>query len=253
MYVVDDVNDRIQVWFQGNTLLGRSLAAVALNPWNIFVTTNRDIYIVNGNPYHRVNKWLWNSTNLTTIMDTDGSCWGIFVDACENIYCSLSESNLVLKRSVNSTISAIAGNGTNGSASSLLNEPRGIFLDKNSNLYVADCLNHRIQFFQSGQRNGTTVAGDGAPGTILLSYPSAVILDGDEHLFIADTINNRIVASTSNGFHCIVGCSGRNGDLSNELSFPRNLAFDSNGNLFVADTENHRIQKFLLATNSCCK
>ena len=130
-------------------------------------------------------------------------------------------------------------------------DPHGIYVDINFDLYVADSGNNRIQLFRSGDLNGITLAGNGAPGTITLRYPTAVVLDNDGYLFIVDSGNNRIVGSGLNGFRCLVGCSGTSGSESNQLSWPKSMAFDSYGNMFVADTGNSRIQKFLLNSNSC--
>lgn len=135
----------------------------------------------------------------------------------------------------------------------MLYNPNGIFVDNNFNLYVADTGNHRIQFFQSGQLTATTVVGKGAPGTISLYNPTDVLLDADGYLFIVDSGNYRIVGSASNGFRCIVGCSGSSGSSSNLLSAPQRIAFDNYGNIFISDSNNNRIQKFVLATNTCSK
>jgi sugar lactone lactonase YvrE len=133
----------------------------------------------------------------------------------------------------------------------MLYNPQGIYVDINFNLYVADSRNNRIQLFQSGQLNATTIAGNGAPETIMLNNPTDVVLDADGYIFIVDSKNYRIVGSGPNGFRCIVGCSGASGSLSNQLNSPQAMAFDSYGNIFVTDYNNNRIQKFLLATNSC--
>ena len=138
-----------------------------------------------------------------------------------------------------------------GSASNMLNSPWGIFVDINFNLYVADCYNHRIQFFRSGELKGTTLAGANASGTITLKYPSSVVLDADGYLFIVDSDNHRIVGSGPTGFRCVVGCSNTTGTASNQLYYPQTMAFDSYGNIYVIDEANSRIQKFTLSTNSC--
>jgi hypothetical protein len=146
-----------------------------------------------------------------------------------------------------------AGNGILGSGSSMLSGPYGIFVDIELNLYVADTVNHRIQLFQSGQINGTTIAGNGALGTVTLNYPAGIILDADCYLFIADASLKHIVGSGPAGYRCIVECSGESGTASNQFNAPYALSFDSFANMFVVDSDNNRIQKFLLATNSCGK
>ena len=187
---------------------------------------------------------------------TNGSCDDLFIDKYANIYCSMGSGNMVLKKSFNddaNTSTVVAGNGTNGSAPYLLSAPAGIFVTTSFNLYVADSGNDRVQLFLSGQRDGTTKAGNNAPGTISLNNPSGVVLDGNECIFIVDQGNNRIVRSGPGGFRCIVGCTGTNGSASNQLLAPRRMSFDSVGSIFVIDGGNQRIQKFVLARNTCGK
>jgi sugar lactone lactonase YvrE len=147
-----------------------------------------------------------------------------------------------------------AGNGSLGSTSDLLNSPRGIYVDINFNLYVADSGNNRIQLFQSGQLTGTTIVGStSSTTTITLNGPTGLVLDADNYLFIVDSNNHRIIASGPNGFRCLVGCSETNGSSSSQLFYPQNMAFDSYGNIYVTDRNNNRIQKFILQDNLCSK
>jgi sugar lactone lactonase YvrE len=155
-----------------------------------------------------------------------------------------------LSSSTNTTIT-VAGNGSYGSGPHMLNLPRGIFVDLNFTLYVADSFNFRIQRFWLGDTNGTPVAGAGAPSTITLMLPTGVVLDADGYLFIVDGVGNRIVGSGPNGFRCIAGCSFGFGSAMNQLLAPSAFTFDIDGNIYVADTYNHRIQKFILDINSC--
>jgi DNA-binding beta-propeller fold protein YncE len=135
----------------------------------------------------------------------------------------------------------------------MLYKPRGIFVNSGLNFYVADCGNNRIQFFQSGQLNGTTVTINGLNGIFTLSCPTEVVLDIDGYLFIADSENNRILGSGPTGFRCIVGCTGTTGLAADQLNSPHSLSFDSYGNLFVIEYGNNRLQKFFLSSNSCGK
>jgi hypothetical protein len=222
-----------------------------------FVTINGDVYIGSAYPYYYwyyyVIKWTINTTSNILYSNTGQECTGIFVDVSNTLYCSITDLHEVTKiwlGDSTNTWTTVAGTGSYGSTASMLYSPRGIFVDINFDLYVADFYNNRIQLFQLGQSNALTVAGNGVSGTITLYYPSGVVLDADKYLFIVDHNNNRIVAEGSNGFRCLFGCSG-GGSASNQLSYPYSMAFDSYGNIFVADSSNNRIQKFILATNSC--
>jgi sugar lactone lactonase YvrE len=147
----------------------------------------------------------------------------------------------------------VAGTGSAGSSSNELDFPYGIFVNTNFDLYVADTGNKRIQRFQSGEKNGTTVAGQGIPQNLQLNHPTNVVLDSDGYLFIADNGNHRIIRSGFDQFECIIGCTGQSGAASNELNQPYAIRFDSYGNLYVSDEQNDRIQKFTIVTDFCGK
>jgi hypothetical protein len=189
-------------------------------------------------------------------MYVSSQCLGLFVDINNTLYCSMASLNQVVKGWLNNnmtTSTVAAGTGSPGSASDMLNQPYGIFVDDNFDLYVADYGNSRIQLFGLGQLNATTVAGGVSLNiTIALYNPYGITLDADNYLFIVDSSNARIVGSGPNGFRCLVGCSG-SGSASNQLNGPSTLSFDSYGNMFVTDFYNNRVQKFILLTNSCGK
>ena len=254
IYVTDKSgNGRVRVWREGNMTLSRIISGNLSSPFAVFVTLSGNVYVDNGKNYSRVDMWTSASIRGVAIMNVNTTCYGLFVDLYNDLYCSVSDLHQVFKKSLNndSNTTIAAGNGTRGSTSNMLNAQRGIFLDNNSNLYVADCGNDRIQLFLFGQLNATTVLGNGPTTTITLSCPIGIILDGDGYLFITDSGNNRIVGPGPNGYQCVAGCTGGNGSASDQLSYPRSLSFDSYGNIFVADGYNDRIQKFLLATNTC--
>ena len=221
-------------------------------PQSIFVTTNGDIYAENKWRDSRVDKWIAENETWISIMNATSTCYDLFIDIYESLYCSIYENHRVDKKWLNDTEAIVAGTGDDGSSSYMLRNPHGIFVDINLDLYVADSGNNRIQLFRLNQRNGITVAGKESPKlTIELNEPTGVILDGDRHLFIVDRANHRIIGSDENGFRCIFGCFGGGGTLD-KLSYPQLMSFDSYGNIYVTNRNAHRIQK-LVKNNTCGK
>jgi sugar lactone lactonase YvrE len=213
---------------------------------------NGDIYFENGNETGRIEKWSTNVTSTTFVTKFNGSCYGLFVDINNTLYCSLRIQNQVVSVTLNNNtnfFAILAGTGSSGSTSAAFRGPWGIFVDINFDLYVAHAGNNRIQRFRRGELNGTTVAGKGVPYNLTLKYPTDVILDADGSLYIADNNNNRIIRAGSTTFYCVAGCSGSSGSAPDQLNKPYSLRFDSQGNIYVADEFNSRIQKFILTTN----
>ena len=213
-----------------------------------------EIFVDNGPPNSRVDRWTRNGTRLSSPMSTCAPCSGLFIDSENNLYCSQFNAHQVVRTSLNNldpTLTIVAGTGCSGSTSNMLNHPWGIVVTIDLDLYVADQSNDRIQLFRFGKMNATTVSVNGATGTITLSGPTGFVLDADGYLFIVDSGHHRIIGSSSGGFRCVAGCSGSGGSAPDHLSSPATLSFDRDGNMFVSDTFNGRIQKFLLANNSC--
>lgn len=256
VYTSDDTSGRISIWLNGSISPTRNISLDFNITFSLFVSTNGEIFVDNGARHRRVEKWSFNATNATTVMNVNPFCCSLFVDVTNTLYCAMGEAHLVNKtslyRGMNSTKIA-AGNGTAGSGRTMLSYPRGVLVDTMLNMYVADSGNNRIQLFEPENLTGTTIVGNGASGTINLNVPMGLAVDDAGHLFIADSQNSRIIGSGINGFRCIVGCTSTRGSPSNQLAMPSALSFDSYGNLFVVDTYNDRIQKFSLINNICGK
>ncbi|CAF1582908.1 unnamed protein product [Adineta steineri] len=255
VYVPNRDSNTILSWPQGSTTYTSNSYSNLNNSYSLFVSMTGDIYIDNGYSYGRVDKYIFNTSNRVTVMNVNGSCYGLFLDINNNLYCSLKNLHQVVKLLLNNgtTIPTIAaGNGSAGSLSNMLNSPQGIYVDSNLNLYIADCANNRIQLVQTSQLNGVTIVGNGSSTNFILNYPTGIVLDANGYLFIVDSYNHRIVASSYYGFRCIVGCSG-GGSSASQLSFPQSMAFDSYGNIYVTDRNNSRVQQFALQTNNCSK
>ncbi len=244
------------MWFNNSINPTRTISGDLLQPWSLFVTTSGDIYVDNAGWNNQVSKRTLNTNSSFDAMYIGAACYGLFVDINNTLYCSLHDLHQVVTKSLNSDSNItriVAGNGTAGSASNMLNKSEGIFVNINFNLYVADYGNNRVQLFQFGQLNATTAAGsESLNPTIALNGPTGIVLDADGYLFIVENNENRIIGSGPNGFRCLVGCSG-GGSASSQLSDPQTLSFDSYGNMFVTDWGNSRIQKFILLTNSSGK
>ena len=243
------------MWHEGSINTTQVIPGNFTDPNSLFVTSNGDIYIDDGEENGRVQKWKAQTNTFDTVMNVNSSCWGLFVDTNETLYCSMLNHHQVVKKSLNDhqmkSIVVAAGTGSKGSTFKELNGPVGMFVDVNFDLYVADCRNNRIQLFESGDLNGITVAGDGSINpTINLFCPSGIVLDAQKYLFIVENGNHRIVGSNLNGFRCLIGCYG-GGSQSNQLLDPNSFSFDRSGNILVADESNHRIQKFEYFGRSC--
>ena len=253
VYAANYLDGRIHIWLEGSTNSTSIIAPNSTDAYTLFVTPQGDIYIDDWS-LNRINVCRKNETSCLSTLNVGGGCLSAFVDTNSSLYCSVRFTNYVIKKSLNSNdnqVPIVAGTYCTGYQPHMLNNPRGLFVTINFELYVADAGNNRIQRFQPSQLNGTTVAGSNAPGTIPLCYPTAVMLDDDGYLFILDSENYRVVGSDLYGFRCLFGCTHGCWPASGRLSYHQSMVFDSHGNIFVAGGNSGRVQKFLLSSNSC--
>ncbi|CAF0993172.1 unnamed protein product [Adineta steineri] len=252
IYVANQENNAILMWDEESVNPIKIISGNFTEPLSLFVTLSDDIYIDDGATNGRVLKWNAETNTYVAVMNVNSSCYGLFVDINDTLYCSMSTHHQVVKRSLNDPVitsnRVAAGIGIEGSRSNQLSYPRGIFVDVNFDLYVADCGNNAVRLFQQGESNGISIVIN--PFTMKPRCPTGIILDAEKYLFIVDSGNHRIVGSGVTGFRCLVGCDGK-GSQSNQLALPFSFSFDHSGNMYVTDQENSRIQKFNYAKKYC--
>lgn len=150
-----------------------------------------------------------------------------------------------------------AGLKTGLQAYSSMNAPRGLALDDDSNIYLADYENHILKIDDLG--NLSVFAGSGEPGfkdatstNANFNQPQSLVYFNN-NIFVADTYNhcirkinlkNRLVTTIAGS----PGIPGYMDGTSQEAKFnmPSGITVDSAGNLYVSDTLNRRIRKIEL-------
>jgi DNA-binding beta-propeller fold protein YncE len=129
-----------------------------------------------------------------------------------------------------------------------LKGPRGIVVDSDGTLYVADTDHSRIAVLDP---NGAVLRTIGDPATASppasLNQPWGLDLGPDGNLYVADTWNNRVAVFTKDGQ--FLRAWGHEGvpqtDTSTEAMWgPRELKFGPDGNLYLADTGGKRIRVY---------
>jgi len=131
--------------------------------------------------------------------------------------------------------------GSNGSGDGQFNEPGGLAVDSEGNVYVGDSQNSRVQKFSAGGtfllKWGSSGTGDGQFG-----LSGGVAIDGASNIYVADQNNHRIQKFSSDGVFITKWGSSGTGD--GQFGYFYSIASDNSGNIYVADRGNYRIQKF---------
>jgi streptogramin lyase len=190
-------------------------------------------------------------------------------DKAGHLYFSDTNNHVVRRVDAKTGIvTTVAGNGKKGSAgdgglatAAQLNEPYGIELDADGNLYIVDRLNFSIRVVDAGTRVIKTIAGtgktgksdDGIPGpTAALGEPNGLCLDGKGKLYIADVRDQRVrvldLKTGTIGTAC--GASGKKATAGDggpiakaTLNGPRAVAMGRDGSLFVVEREGNGVRR----------
>ncbi len=275
----DTNNGRIRKVFRNGTIVtiagngtsgftgdGVLATETALNQPQSVAYRNGEVYIADtGN--NRVRKIFVNGTILTVAGNgTDGYCGdtGPAINVCVNrpigvvvtdageIFVSELSTNIVRKIGVDGIISRVTGRpgsvgytGDGGLAiDATLNCPRGLAINQEGELFIADTNNNVIR---KVDKNGiiSTVVKD-------LSYPVAVSFGPNGELLIAESGDkHQITMIDNNDMKVTIAGTTEPGSSISDFHLPENaplvfvssVSVLSNTELIVADTYNHMIKK----------
>lgn len=169
-----------------------------------------------------------------------------------------------------STIAGVVGSaGTNDGTNypggfAKFNNPEGIAVDINTNVFVADTANDTIRKVSLVNGTGfwgvTTIAGipqfpgnaDGSNGVSEFRSPEGIAVDAADNLYVADSGNNEIrkITPVGNGWvvTTIAGAGPTNSGSSDgngknaQFDSPGGITVDARDNLFVNDTSNDTVR-----------
>ena len=176
-------------------------------PYDISRDSSSGTIYIADSANHRIMSYLQNAASGTVAAGGNGagtgstqlnSPYSVCFDSTSNslIIANYAANNIVRWALSASSWTLVAGvTGVAGVSSISLNGPRYVTLDYLGNFYVADTVNHRVQFFMAGQSNGTTIAGvTSVAGSSVtnLNTPYAVAVDAQLNLYVADTYNYRV-------------------------------------------------------------
>ena len=213
--------------------------------------------------------------------------WDVVVDAAGNFYFPDSGLHRIRKVSTSGILTNYAGSGAAGVSSAgftgddgpaiaaKLNNPVGMAVDAQGNIYVADLNNQRVRKIDTAGII-TTIAGSGAVNANLgtaggfsgddgpaasarLNSPHGVGVDAQGNVYIADTTNYRIRKVTPAGVITTVAGTGQvtipflnnlgdGGPATKATLVPWDVKPDAAGNLYISDWLGHRIRRIDAAT-----
>ncbi|MEK7408729.1 MAG: hypothetical protein AAB225_26995 [Acidobacteriota bacterium] len=254
----------------GGSALNARLSAAAVT-----VDTAGNIYLVDQNA--RIRKVTASTGIITSMAGTGNSgysgdgglalsaeLWpgdGIAVDQAGNVYFSDPTTSRIRKITVaDGRISTVAGNGNLGfsgdggqATQAMIDTPKGLAIDQNGNLYIADQFNNRIRKVSAagiittivGLPNNNTFSGDGGLAVnASLNTPMGVAVDSAGNVYISDTGNVRVRKIDTAGIITTIagnGTRGFSGDggqaLNAAMDHPNGTAVDERGNVYFKGSD----------------
>ena len=198
----------------------------------------------------------------------------VAIDSAGDLFISDTQNHRI-REVVKATgdIITVAGNGTAGDSGdggpaidAELNNPCGLSLDAEGNLFIADTGSNSVREVVEATGDIITVAGDGIAGyggdggpaaEAELNDPGSVAVDSAGDLFISDSGNHRIreVLKTTGDIVTVAGngIAGDTGDgglaINAELDIPAKVAVDPVGDLFISDVGSNVVREVLEATD----
>jgi len=212
---------------------------------------------------------------------------GVAVDSSGNVWVADSAGNRVIRFSLQNNqwvVDRVLGqpdfmSTTAGTNQQALDQPSGVAVDSNDDVFVADTNNNRVLYYaqpydkpavsaagvigQHGDYNSNAKNdGDFSPNELGFDGPQGLAIDSNGNLYVADSHNSRVLRirdpKTNPITTKVYGQQSFQGGKPNQgqpqvnavgLLQPAGLALDSKNHLYVADQLNSRVMEYSIAGN----
>jgi len=267
MFVADEGDDEIRVVYESGAAELTALVD-GYNNLKVVTTTN----VLPGNIYNDCGEY---SGTFTSISSAGGSCgnsavhpFGLAIDPGGNIidsegsarmrmaYVGGAQGLALLQATLSvlgplspkvgneypvmySSLQGYYGDGGN-SILALTNTARGIYVDANENIYIADSKSNAIREINGVTGIITTLAGSSPSPS---AGSTCVLATGVTYGAVATGGTHGALSAVGTPGGCTAGFLGDNGPaLAAELNTPYDVLLDANGNLYIADSGNARVR-----------
>ncbi|MGD0114938.1 MAG: flippase activity-associated protein Agl23 [Dehalococcoidia bacterium] len=241
VYVSDGKNNRIEVFDKNGKFLRafQPSGDAALNePWGVAVAPDGSIYVSdtwNKNVGGGIGQVIKYDANFNLIWKSDPSAalYGprdlLILSSGNVLVADTGNKRIVQLNGADGTV--VGAFGSEGSGPGQFNEPVGLALGPNGNIYVADTWNGRVQVFDPTFKYVTEMKVKGWGSQEVTAKPYLVVLP-DGRVILSNPANGRIelyagfgTATASWDLPSTQGVSAR----------PVGMTLDGNGSLYVAD------------------
>jgi DNA-binding beta-propeller fold protein YncE/RNase P subunit RPR2 len=195
-----------------------------------------DIFVADyGN--HQVH--VWHANNCSFDCWKGAQPWGVALDRATGQVVLTNFHWVFVWRADDGT--SVRTFGSRGSGPGQFQYARGVAVDKEGHVIVADSDNHRVHVWRLSDGSFLRTFGAQGYGPGQFQEPAGVAVDASTgHIIVTDSGNHRVHVWRIDG--SFVRSFGSQGRGRGQFTSPAGVAVDAAGNIIVADSGNHRVQ-----------